>query len=563
MLSPPSTGTAVSACAPEAWSFARVEELWARFAPLTPYGKDRKEERLVLGARAAIERAYDDTEACAAYAAGRAGGADLDRLSYHLRRLPRLPFAGADADLRLDLVDLFQVKKFVANYRAVSALLDEPLRARFGLRFELPELGAALDEGGADPETFYIADAMHPGLGAVRAAAADKSAALRAERDAARRRALADLGLDFGPRDFLVVPNELGHRLVATRPAGVAVTVEAYDAHSCVVRLQDDAAALTLVEALDGLLARERELEAEVVARLSRLVAAASATLLAYAAAVCALDLARARAVLAGDLGLVRPDLGSGALAVRGGRFLPCAWDCERLGLAYTPLDVTLAEPAAVLFGSNMGGKTVALQTLAFLQAVAQTGLFVPAEAFATSVYPWIGYVGEVAGGRSTAARGGLSGFGFEIRSFVDCWEEAVERGAFVVFDEFARTTSSGEAEAILSAIVEALAARPGTRSVLATHYRGVARLPGVRYLRMGGLDRARAAEAMGTDEALAERIRRINGLMRYEVADDAPGEVGASDATVIAALLGLDPGIVARAEDYYAGRHRDGDDRA
>jgi len=42
------------------------------------------------------------------------------------------------------------------------------------------------------------------------------------------------------------------------------------------------------------------------------------------------------------------------------------------------------------------------------------------------------------------------------------------------VFDEFARTTSSEEAEVLLSAALERLASEPGCRTVFSTHFRGV-----------------------------------------------------------------------------------------
>ena len=82
---------AASACSPEAWSFARMEELWEHFVPLTPYGRDARDVRLVMADRADIERAHEDTEALVEHLARRAGTPDLDRLSHHLRRMPRLP----------------------------------------------------------------------------------------------------------------------------------------------------------------------------------------------------------------------------------------------------------------------------------------------------------------------------------------------------------------------------------------------------------------------------------------------------------------------------------------
>jgi hypothetical protein len=561
----------------QAWDFSRVEELWARFAPLTPYGKDEKEERRAYADRARLERLYDLTEE-AARELGSYPRPNLDRITYHLRRVPRLPLARREGGARpgggcLELIEVFQVKKFLANYRAVVSLCDEAARRSFGLEFRSSELASLLDQGGSDPETFFIADSYHPALPPLRAEIERTDEELRSARAAAKSAALVGQGLDFGPRDFLVLPHERARPLLergcGPDAAGPRYSVEAYDGRSCVVRLQDGPEALGLAERRAELAARERELEAEALAAISRAILESAEELLGYADAIREYDLARARAVLAAELGCSRPALGSAALSVESGRFAPLEADCGRMGMAYAPLSVRIGEGAAVLFGSNMGGKTVALQSLLFFQIAAQAGLFVPAARFETAAYPAIRYVGEprrsgdaraggaaqrVAEDESRESRDGLSGFGFEIRAFVEAWEAARAGGAFLVFDEFARTTSSAEAEAILSAAIGALMAAPGTRSLFSTHFRGVARLPGARYLRMRGLDREAASEAMRAGEPVAERIRRINRMMRYEIIEADEGPSG-SDAIAIASLLGLDGGIASAAAALYSAR--------
>lgn len=554
-----------SACSPAAWDFSRAEEFWERFSPLSPFGKDAKEERLVLADRAAIEALHDGTERALAFIeSARGDPASLDRLSYHLRRLPRVPLERR-GDAAYDLVELFQFKKFLANYRAIRLILDEATRAFFGLGPEPAGLYAELAKGGSDAETFYVADDYDPRLRELRKGLALVDAAVAGRRAAARARALAECGVDFGGRDFLVVPHESARGILKDR---ALFSVEPYDASSYVVRLQPDDEELSLEGEREALRGKERILEEGVLSGLSRLVAEELSRVESLVAAVRGFDLARARALLALEEGLVRPllrDAPEGRLpplAVEKGRFLPCAWECARLGLRYAPLDLRLEESAAVLFGSNMGGKTVALESLVFFQVLAQAGFFVPAARFESSVYPRIQYVGELkarSGSRSALSGGGrgyvaegLSGFGFEIRAFVEAWEAAGE-GALAVFDEFARTTSSREAEAILSAALEALARKPGVRALFSTHFRGVLRLPGARYLRVRGLDRLAACEALGADEPLGERIRRINRMMEYGLVDDeGPGPAG-SDAVAIAALLGLDCGVVARADEIYA----------
>jgi dsDNA-specific endonuclease/ATPase MutS2 len=300
------------------------------------------------------------------------------------------------------------------------------------------------------------------------------------------------------------------------------------------------------------LLEREREAEAAVIRRLSLLASSAMPELKAAVEAATRWDLARAAALLAAATGGVRPALGAGGLELVSGRYLPCQEECAALGLAYAPLDAHFEGGAIVLFGSNMGGKTVALKTLLFMQLLAQAGLFVPAARFSTRVYPDIHYIGELAGERLA----GLSGFGFELWRFQEAWTKG--SGALIAFDEPARTTGSHEAEALVSALVEAYAdggGAGGARALFATHFRGVARVPGAEYWRMRGLDRVAACEALDADAPLAERLWGINRHMRYELRPDSDQDPPVSDALAIARMLGLDSAIVERAERYFKER--------
>jgi DNA mismatch repair ATPase MutS len=211
-----------------------------------------------------------------------------------------------------------------------------------------------------------------------------------------------------------------------------------------------------------------------------------------------------------------------------------------------------------------MGGKTVALQSLLFFQIVAQSGLYVPARAFSSQVFDAIEYVGEGAGGESR----GLSSFGHEIHFLSKILRMSMTKSCLVAFDEFAHTTGSEEAEALLAAVIHHFLGMERCAILFATHFRGIARHKNVHWLKMAGLDieAARiwfsadasgiadpsgAAKVLESSPSLEERIRRINRLMRYEILEDK-GENGdredRSDALEIASLLGLDETIVEEA---------------
>lgn len=523
------------------WAYAEVDALWQRFQPETPFGRAAKARRTPITNRDELASLYDRTDrALALLVELEADPVRRDRLAHHLKRLPRFPEAAQSV---YDEVEVFQFKKFLFNHRSLLALLPEGIRAAFGLKVLDPALEAGLNLGRQSDESFYIADAYLPELAEARRELRDLGAALDEHRARAEAALQSRWGFAFEGRAFVLLSRA---RLGGPEAARNLVDVEPYDGAQVCLRPRSTPEQLRLAERREGLLARERALEAEVLAQLSGPLREALPALQEQAQAVEAFDLALAGARLAREAGLVRPMLGSAAVVIQGGRHLPCEALCAELGTPYTALDATFAGGATVLFGSNMGGKTVVLKTLAFLQLAAQMGLFVPAQRFETRVFRHFHYMGE---GRSREEARGLSGFGFEIRQFTEAWAD-LDRDTLLLFDEFARTTSSREAEALVSAILEDLAARPSAVAVFSTHFRGIRRLPGVRYLRMGGLDRARLAglETPGMD--LAERIRRIDRAMRFCLEPDAPGEAR-SDALVVAERLGLPAPLARRAETF------------
>jgi len=520
--------------------YAGLEALWSRFVPETPFGRAAKAHAATFTERPALEERWDLTdEALRLLEALDADRVRLDRVGHHLKRLPRFPEAPREA---FDEVELFQLKKFLANHRSLLGLLPGGTAARFGLA-PLPEaLHALLGAGREGDESFHVTDAFDPALADVRRrirAVDEAAAALVAAREEALR---ARFGLAFEGRPFLLVPRG---RIGEPAAAADLLDLEPWDDARLCARPRASAEALRLAEEKAALLAREREVEARVLAALSAPLSEALPLLLGQARAVERLDLALAGARLAREARLVRPVLHDGAVRVEGGRHLPTETLCAELGTEYTPLDAVFEGGPTVLFGSNMGGKTVVLKTVAFLQLAAQSGLFVPAARFETRLFRRFHHVGE---GRSREEGRGLSGFGFEIRRLAEAHADFGD-DTLALFDELARTTSSGEAEALLSALLEELAARPRTVALFSTHFRGVARLPGVTYLRMAGLDRSRLdLEAEGDD--LTARIRRIDRLMRFRLEPDVPS-ARRSDAIAVARLLGLSPSLARRAEGF------------
>ncbi len=528
---------------PEVVAYAEFDTLWERFQPETPFGREARRAAAWHVDESALEALWDQTDAVLGFLAefdqGSGDPVRLDRITHHLKRLPRFPESGED----FSEIELFQFKKFAHNYGRLVALLPAPLAAHFALASPLSGLEAALSLGLQNAEAFYVADGYSRELADVRRELARIDDALRAAERAWASDVESRLGLVFGGRDFLIVSREL---IPALLGATTLVEFEPFDEGRLVVRPTAGGRGLQLADDKALLLDRERAEETAVLRALSVQVSRALPALIACRQAAEAFDLAFARARLARELGLSRPRLTSGPTVITGGRFLPCEARCQAAGLTYTPLTVSLAPGAAVLFGSNMGGKTIVLKTAAFLQLCAQTGLYVPAAEYQTRLFGAVHYVGE---GRRRSTDAGLSGFGFEIHHLIEAITGAATP-TLLLFDELARTTQSREAEAILSAVVEALAARLDVTALLATHFRGVHRAPGAAFYRMGGLDRAGLAgepKADGLPSQLAAISRRMNFNLQED--DGLPGE---SDAIAVAGMLGLMPELLRRAESFY-----------
>lgn len=210
-------------------------------------------------------------------------------------------------------------------------------------------------------------------------------------------------------------------------------------------------------------------------------------------------------------------------------------------GGRYLALDLKLDSARAVLSGTNMGGKTVVLQTIGCLQALTQFGFFVPAVGFRTRLYHRIASLSSY--GESL---GGLSGFGREIDRLARIlpWRE---RGVLYLIDEPGRSTAVAEGRAIAQAIVEALCQSKAC-FLLATHLDAVAN-DGVQKLRMAGLQQETSSVSDSDEVSDTKTAGALQRLMDYRVMTD-DGTKKKSDALEVAALLGLEESLISRAKD-------------
>ncbi len=282
-------------------------------------------------------------------------------------------------------------------------------------------------------------------------------------------------------------------------------------------------------------LAEQHEIE-RILDVVSAAIGAKAEQLAASVDAVAAVDLAMAKARLAFSQRATRPRLWASDTGTTGLNGHPR----HRISLVrarhplldpaqVVPIDITLGEQFRVLLitGPNTGGKTVALKTVGLLQAMAQAGLFIPADDESTvSVFPSI--FADIGDEQSIAQS--LSTFSAHMRTVI--WMlRHVSDDSLVLLDELGAGTDPQEGSALARSLISTLLERHAL-VIATTHYSEV---------------KAYAYATAGVENASVE----------FDVKTLAPtyhlmiGVPGRSNALAIARRLGMPREIVEAANAY------------
>lgn len=212
-------------------------------------------------------------------------------------------------------------------------------------------------------------------------------------------------------------------------------------------------------------------------------------------------------------------------------------------GRGFTPVSIELVRGSTVITGANMGGKSVAVKTLALNAYLAMSGLPVFAK---EAVLPMLSDIHLLAEDMEDS-RGGLSSFGGEMVRF-DAILRACSKnpGALVLLDEFARGTNPHEGSALVRAAVRYFEEKKQAFAVLTTHFDDVAVLAPVHYQVMG----LRRADESALASALAAAEERSAGellsrFMDYGLYRVPAGVNPPRDALRICRALGISDGFM------------------
>ena len=263
------------------------------------------------------------------------------------------------------------------------------------------------------------------------------------------------------------------------------------------------------------------------------------------------IDLTVEKARLARRYGGVMPELTADALELTdmvNPRVVDLLRDQKK---EFTPVTIALGKGAAVITGANMGGKSVAMKTIALNVLLTHCGFFPFAAKASVPLFDSMYIISE----DLESVDRGLSSFGGEMVRFNRMVREMEGEFPLVLLDEFARGTNPDEGAAIVQAVTRYLN-RQNAISVLATHYDRVARWGSAHYQVIGlkelDLDALRKELAGRTDDVGVELIsRHMNyGLYRVEGAGDCP-----RDAVNICRLLDMKADILDGIDEILTGQ--------
>lgn len=282
---------------------------------------------------------------------------------------------------------------------------------------------------------------------------------------------------------------------------------------------------------------------------LSRQLRPYIADMLANMQAIADLDLTAEKARIARLFGGCRPELTADSLVLEKMENPRIAAALAERGQRFTPVSISLERGATVITGANMGGKSVALKTLALNLLLVHCGFFPFA---ATARVPLFDGLHMISEDLESVDRG-LSSFGGEMVRFSHTLQQMATGFHFLLLDEFARGTNPREGAAIVRSVTRYLNGCNAI-AVLATHYDNVAALANAHYQVAGLRDLDWDALALqiasqGSQTGAEQIAKYMNyGLYRVDGQQACP-----RDALNICRLLGMPAEIMQEAEKTVA----------
>lgn len=523
----------------EPMQFVEFNTFYSEYAPLTPYGLLDKNKYRVFTDEKLLLSVYDSIGKIAGFI--NENSFQSDKIEHHFKRISHLNTLERKT---FDSSDIFLVKKLLVNFKSIVKLLNDEIKEDLHINFLSEELLNFLSLDGANKETFYLSAQYNPELAENRKKIVETDKVLAEIKKERLLEILKQHGLDFRFRDFIIASESITNNL-----SSELIYKEVYDKTSLLLKPMLPKEYFEIHKKREALLLEENRLEQVVLSAIAEKIIAEKELIKNYIDKIILLDTLFAKSRMAIKYKMTAPVLmdKKTTMEVVNGQYLPLANKCTKMGAIYTPLNAEFDNKTCVITGSNMGGKTVLLKTIGFMQLLTQMGFWVPAEKFKTSVFENIHYIGEDLSEKVE----GLSSFGFEIHNLTKAIND-FGTNTLLLIDEFAKTTNSKEAKAIIAAMLKSFSQKETVCSFLSTHFMELPEFEKVSFYKMKGLDYSAYQKYYNKEKqySLRERIKLINTFMRYEIIK-TDNKDKTYDAIKIADILGLNDEIIKYTKAY------------
>lgn len=433
----------------------------------------------------------------------------------------------------LSVTELFEAKNFTWHVHDLLDLLEG--EDHYGLQ-AMPWIKEILDPEGLNMPSFYLYDAYSEVLRDIRKAIKQEEHKVALLKQV-HTKALEDkYQINVRPNGEVTVAKDMVDLCGRfDQDQGLAYISETWMHKTYKVRSQPDLVVKEekLQDLKKAALEEEYKVLEEISLNLSQHVIHMKGNMLA----IGHLDLLLGQVYFIKAYNLCRPEVSLvNELVIEEGIHLKTAHRLKERSKDFMPISLHLHQGVTCITGANMGGKTIGLQLLGQMIAMAQYGLYVPCKSFRFNPQAFC----FIASQDGQTIDQGLSTFGAEMLAISEVINRADE-GGLILMDELARGTNPKEGFAISKAIINYLK-KKNSIAVLTTHLDGLADEADVLHLQVQGL------KDVDFEDLEINWENNLHEYMDYRLLEvDKPEEVP-KDAIKIAKMMGLEPSILADA---------------
>ena len=454
------------------------KDLLARVDVFSAYGKNKLNnlENFLVGEEEKLEEEFERMQKIYDFISeNKKEEMEIEIVLHRFKDIKKL-VENADAGIILDTVDIFEIKaQLMAMVDLNSYLLkNKEVFSNFVLK-DMNELFKILDPNDEKIATFYIYEAYSVILKEIR----------RQKKEVENRL--------FNETDYEIVK-----------------------------RLKD--------ERLSILVDEEKE-EFKIRRNLTKAIKSYAEDFLTNVEKISNLDFIIAKVKFAKEYNGIKP-----VVSKKKEIILEDAINLEAKNKKYTPISINLNVGTTMITGANMGGKSVALKTIAENVLLFQMGFFVFAKYASIPLLDFIFFVSDDMQDISK----GLSTFGAEIIKLKEINSYVKNGTGLIVFDEFARGTNPKEGQKFVKALAKYLNDKSSI-SIITTHFDSVVE-NNMKHYQVVGLKNL-DFEKLKTKLKVNNSLETIQDNMDFTLEESTDTEVP-KDALNIAKLIGLDDEI-------------------